>query len=69
MNQAYSGLIPQRRWIHDLDMIKNCNNQTLREILRANFLPVPYHWNGEMSIFDQACFGIIPDIKGYKSDE
>ena len=22
-----------------------------------------------MNIFDQACFGIIPDIKGHKSDE
>ena len=33
-------------------------------------LPIPYCWNeNDMSIFDQACFGIIPDIKGHKADE
>ena len=32
-----------------------------------NALPIPYHWenNEDMDIFDQAYFGIIPDINGH----
>lgn len=34
-------------------------------------MPIPHEWENEdnMSIFDKAYFGIIPDINGHKSDE
>ena len=36
----------------------------LETSLECNNLPVPYHWEDEddMTIFDKACFRIIPDI-------
>ena len=42
----------------------------MSELLFENNLPVPYHWKKDtMTIFDEACFGVVPDIKGHKSDE
>ena len=34
-------------------------------------MPIPHEWKNEdnMSIFDKAYFGIIPDINGHKPDE
>lgn len=34
-------------------------------------MPVPQHWENinDMTIFDKAYFGIIPDITGHKPDE
>ena len=32
-------------------------------------LPISYHWNDDMDIFDKACYGEIPDIEGHKSEE
>ena len=36
-----------------------------------HIMPIPHKWEDEskMSIFDQAYFGIIPDINGHKPDE
>ena len=51
--------------------IKNKWDKTLKDLMIENNLPIPYHWdhNRDMTIFDQAYFGIIPDIKGHKPDE
>ena len=40
-------------------------------VLKDNYLPVPHYWDDitKRSIFDWACFGVIPDIEGHKSDE
>lgn len=34
-------------------------------------MPIPQYWedDDDMNMFDQAYFGIIPDIKGHKPDE
>ena len=52
--------------MHNYD-IKNKYNSTLKYYLEINQLPVPYHWEDEdgMTIFDKACFGIIPNIIGH----
>ena len=35
----------------------------LKTTLKCNNLPVPYHWHDDdMTIFDKACFGEMPDI-------
>lgn len=39
-------------------------------MLFNNHTPIPYHYNPkEMTVFDKACFGIIPDIGDHKSNE
>ena len=34
-------------------------------------MPVPQHWkdSSDMTIFDKAYFGIIPNIEGHKPDD
>ena len=60
---AQKGIIPPREWIHSYD-IKDGYNRTLKDYLEDNYLPIPKHWNNDdMTIFDKACFGIIPDIE------
>lgn len=58
--------MPPREWMHNYN-IKDKNNKTLKDYLKDNNLPIPEHWKNEneMTIFDQACFGIIPDINGH----
>ena len=59
-----------RCWMHNYD-IKNKEGKTLKDLMMNNKMPVPEHWNNikEMSIFDQAYFGIIPDISGHSPNE
>ena len=50
--------------------IKDKYDKTLKDYLYDSCLPIPYNWNdNNMTIFDKACYGIIPDITGHKSDE
>ena len=44
--------------------IKNNLGQTLKDLIIENKMPIPHEWQdiNKMSIFDQAYFGIIPDI-------
>ena len=61
--------MPPREWMHSYD-IKLCENETLKYYLHSYSLPVPRHWNDDdMTIFDKACFGIIPELGNHKSDE
>ena len=54
--------------MHNYDTKNNYDG--LKISLRRNNLPVPYQWNDDdMTIFDKACFGEMPDIKGHKSNE
>ena len=43
---------------------EGCN---LKELSDECNMPIPYNWNNEQNttIFDQACFGIIPDVSGH----
>ena len=60
--------MPPREWMYNYDTRSNYDK--LKTALEWNNLPVPYHWDDDdMTIFDRACFGEIPDIKGHKSDE
>ena len=49
--------------MHNYD-IKNDDNKSLKDLIIENHMPIPHEWNNinEMSIFDKAYFGIIPDI-------
>ena len=51
--------------------IKNSDNKSLNELMEQYKKPIPEHWidENEMTIFDKAYFGIIPNIEGHKSDE
>ena len=61
--------MPPRCWMHNYD-IKDKDGKTLKDFLEDSNLPVPYHWHDEdMTIFDQACFGIVPDITGHDPNE
>ena len=44
--------------------IKNTDDETLKDLIIENKMPIPHEWQdiNKMSIFDQAYFGIIPDI-------
>ena len=39
-------------------------------LLLESYLPIPHHWHDDdMTIFDKACYGEIPNIEGHKSNE
>ena len=55
-------IIPPREWMHDVNM-KNAFEMSIKSLLLRNYLPVPHHWHDDdMTIFDKACYGIIPSI-------
>ena len=46
--------------------IRDHYSNTLNYYLEKYNLPISYHWNdNDMTIFDKACFGEIPDITGH----
>ena len=47
--------------MHDIDL-ENGNHQSIKSLLYINKLPIPYNWHNNMTIFDKACFKIIPNI-------
>ena len=50
--------------------IKNKKGESIRSLLHKNMLPVPHHWNNDdMTIFDRACYGVIPELGNHKPDE
>ena len=52
--------------MHDIN-IKDNDNESIKFWLKYYTLPIPYHLNdNNMTIFDKACFGEIPDISGHK---
>lgn len=55
--------------MHDID-IKNDLRESIHSLLHKNFLPVPHHWkNNDMTIFDKACYGIVPELGNHKPNE
>ena len=61
--------MPPTYWMHDINM-DSYFVRSIKTLLLWAKLPIPYHWHeNDMTIFDQACFGEIPDITGHKSDE
>ena len=44
---------------------------TLKDIMIKRYMPIPHEWKNkqEMTIFDKAYFGIIPEIDNHKSGE
>ena len=55
--------------MHDVNM-KNSYDMSIRSLLLENNLPVPHHWHdNDMTIFDKACYGIIPKLGNHKPDE
>ena len=62
--------MPPREWMHGYN-IRFYYNYTLKDRLKNKNLPIPRHWinDDKMTIFDKACFGIIPDIGKHKPDE
>ena len=62
-------IIPPRQWMHNYYIMDNYK-QTLKDYLEQYYLPVPYHWgDNNMNIFDEACYGIIPELGNNKPDE
>ena len=44
--------IPQRGWMHDINLKNNRYNSIKSNLLDCN-LPIPYHWHDDdMTIFD-----------------
>ena len=60
--------MPPREWMHNYDTKSNYDR--LKTALECNNLPVPYHWHDDdMTIFDKACYGEIPELDDHKPDE
>ena len=61
--------MPSKEWMHNY-IISDYVYYTLKEYLEINLLPVPYHCNdNDMTIFDRACYGEIPELEKYKPEE
>ena len=61
--------MPPKKWIHDLN-ITSTTGESIKSLLQKNNLPIPKYWdNNDMTIFDQACFKIIPKINNHKPEE
>lgn len=55
--------------MHSYD-IKDCFSYNINDYLEKRGFPTPYHWHDDdITIFDQAIFGEIPDINGHSPDE
>ena len=52
--------------MHD-NNIKSKDNISLKYYLEENILPMPYNYDKDkMTIFDKACYGIIPNSIGHE---
>ena len=48
--------------MHDIDMDSYFVRSIKTSLISAH-LPIPYHWHdNDMTIFDQACYGEIPEL-------
>ena len=58
--------MPPREWTYDYNNQLKDKIFRIKYILELSYLPCPYNWHDDdMTIFDQACFGEIPDITGH----
>ena len=54
--------MPPKEWMYS-ENIKDLTNRSIEDYLQGYYLPIPHHWkNNDMTVFDRACFGEIPNI-------
>ena len=55
--------------MHDINL-ENNEEESIKTNLSDYYLPVPYHWHdNDITIFDRAYYGEIPELGNHKPDE